>query len=349
MTIPSAAIGAVIVTYNSARYLAEVLDGLAHQTFRDFTVLIVDNASRPEERPDPKRLPANVHLLQSEDNLGFAAANNRAVGLLDTPLIAFLNPDAFPAPDWLERLDAAQRRFPDHVAFGSRQTDADDTTLLDGVGDVMHASGLCYRAGYGRAHHGARFEGETFSACAAAMLVRRDAFLAVGGFDERFFCFVEDVDLGFRLRLRGGRIMQLDDARVRHVGGGSTGKRSAFADYYGARNRLWTFVKNMPAPLLWPLLPAHAAMTLATLSVWTLQGRGSAGWRGLRDGLMGLGPILTARRGVQAARRAPIGDIARALSWSPFAAARRAPVLRDPARVSEARFPAGRRRSKDAS
>ena len=97
--------------------------------------------------------------------------------------------------------------------------------------------------------------GEIFAPCAAAALYRRAAFLEAGGFDEHFFCYMEDVDLGFRLRLLGYRCGYAPAAIVHHVGSGTTGARSPFTVYHGHRNLVWTYVKNMPTPWFWLYLP----------------------------------------------------------------------------------------------
>jgi len=87
----------------------------------------------------------------------------------------------------------------------------------------------------------------------------------VGGFDEDFFCYFEDVDLGFRLRLAGGACFYLPDAIVRHVGSAATGRKSDFSVYYGYRNLVWCYWKNMPLPLLIFSVPAHLALNLLLL------------------------------------------------------------------------------------
>jgi GT2 family glycosyltransferase len=93
-------------------------------------------------------------------------------------------------------------------------------------------------------------ECEIFSPCAAAALYRRSALLEVGGFDEDFFCYVEDVDLGFRLRLAGYRCLYVPLSVAHHIGSGTTGgKNSDFSVYHGHRNLVWAFVKNMPGVL----------------------------------------------------------------------------------------------------
>jgi GT2 family glycosyltransferase len=110
-------------------------------------------------------------------------------------------------------------------------------------------------------------------------------FLQHGGFDERFFCYCEDVDLGYRLRLAGERVMILPDAVVAHVGGGSSGPRSKFATYHGARNRVWTYMKNTPPLLFWLTLPLHVGITAMLITLASRRRLAGETWRGARDGL----------------------------------------------------------------
>src|SRR5947209_2768774 len=128
---------------------------------------------------------------------------------------------------------AAAAAYPDTRAFTSRQLMAGDPGRLDGLGDVMAAAGFPFRGGYRGRDPGPRDVGEVFSACGAAMLIERALFLGVGGFDERLFCYCEDVDLGYRLRLLGERTLVVPDAVVRHEGSASTGgPRSDFAVFH---------------------------------------------------------------------------------------------------------------------
>lgn len=119
------------------------------------------------------------------------------------------------------------------------------------------------------------------------------------GLDQAMIDF-EDVDLSFRLRLAGWRVLQAPDATVHHVGGGVAGARNAFTDFHGARNRTWTFIKCMPSALLWPLMPVYIASSMLVMSVASLRGRGFASWRGMFAAFADLGPILATRRGARA-------------------------------------------------
>jgi GT2 family glycosyltransferase len=213
----TAAVQVVIVAWNSGEHLQRALDSLERQTFGDFEVTLWDNASS-DGAVDRLRPASNVRVERCAENLGFAAGVNRAAALSDAPWIATLNPDAFPEPGWLQALlDAAVATGADAVA--SLQLDDADDQVLDGAGDVFSVAGFAWRGGYGRSRREAPRETvEVFAPCAAAALYRRSTFEALGGLDERYFCYFEDVDLGARLRARGGRTVLTPDAVVRHVG-----------------------------------------------------------------------------------------------------------------------------------
>src|SRR5207245_813719 len=133
---------------------------------------------------------------------------------------------------------------------------------------------------------------EVFSPCAAAALYRRGAFLEAGGFDERFFCYYEDSDLAFRLRLLGHRCLHVDDAVVHHVGSVTAGRTSDFTVYHSFRNQGWAFVKNMPAPLLWLYLPQHVLLNALQLLGYRAAARPRVILRAKRGALRGLARCL---------------------------------------------------------
>ncbi|WP_323761772.1 glycosyltransferase family 2 protein [Maricaulis sp.] len=325
-----ASVSVLIVAYRSRKTVGRCLDALQAQTRRPLEIRLLENGSPAGERIGHADLPASVDFVESSENLGFATGNNRLASGARGEWLALLNPDAFAHPDWIEQFEQACQRHPGVPIFGSTQLAADTPGVLDGTGDCYHAAGLAYRSGYGRPVETLLAEGEVFAACGAAMFIRRDLFEALGGFDDRFFCYNEDVDLAYRARLLGHRIVQLRDARVDHVGYGSSGRRSAFATYHGVRNRLWVFMKNTPGWLFWVLLPGHI---LATLALWLSSLRfGQAGvfFRAIRDALSGRADIMATRRQVQAGRRVPVVEIARMMNWSPVDLVTRRPKVRLP-------------------
>lgn len=297
-------VGLVIVTWQSAAFVPRLVAAIAAQTRRPDRLIVVDNASRDDT---PQRLRQalaaarlDARVIALDTNTGFAHANNVAVAALDDcDYVALLNPDAFPEPDWLSRLAAAAGRHPGAGSFASRQMRDGAPGILDGAGDVYHVSGLVWRHGHGRPLAevaGALDEREVFAPCAAAALYRRADWMAVGGFDERFFCYVEDVDLGFRLRRLGRACWYVPDAVVSHVGSATSGVGSAFAVYHGHRNVTWTFVKNMPGRLLWRHLPAHLATSVAGVVWFAWRRQLTAYLRAKRDALTGLAPFVSERR-----------------------------------------------------
>lgn len=306
----------IIVNWNSWDVLVRCLDKLEFQTYKNFKVLVVDNGSS-HAAPDelPSRYP-RATFLYNQGNIGFAAANNQGIKpIADSEWIALLNPDAFPEPGWLESLINAAEKNPDYSAFGSRQLIAGNDDFLDGDGDIYHVSGLVWRDGFGRrATDTGNEPREIFSPCAAAALYRSEAIRSIGGFDEDFFCYIEDIDLGFRLRLMGHRCMLVPDAVVHHIGSAASGgQHSDFATYHGHRNLVWTFVKNMPGILFWLLLPLHLSLNLATVVLFTMRGRGGVIWRAKHDAWLGIPKMWRKRQYIQKTRVASIGEIWRQL------------------------------------
>jgi GT2 family glycosyltransferase len=318
----------IIVNYNSGDRIVACVKGLLAQSFDDFRAVVVDNASRDDsiQRLKDSGLLGDkrLQLVENADNLGFAAANNQIALTATTPWIATLNPDAIPAGDWLEKLMEASRRYPLATMFGSLQLSSDDPQVVDGYGDVYHASGIVWRGEYGNSIGLLpRADAEVFAPCAAAALYQTAAFQAVGGYDERFFCCMEDVDIAFRLRHAGGICVQVREAIVYHEGSAIIGKKSAFGTYYGFRNRLWTYVKNMPCYLLVLTLPVHVLLTLLVARQARKQGFGEDAGKGLRDALAGLSDIWRSRReilrgSVHRGWSGQLGWLGQ-FSWSPFA------------------------------
>jgi len=326
---PSPQVSVVVVAYQSGAMLRDCLATLRRQSVRDLELILVDNASTDGAAHAAAREAPDIVFIANDENLGFAAAVNQGARRARGRWLALLNPDAFAEPDWLEALLSAAQAHPQAACFASRQLMAEDPGRLDGLGDVMSASGFAFRGGYGQPDPGAREPALVFSACGGAMMVDRALFLEMGGLDERLFCYCEDVDLGYRLQLRGLQTLLVPSAVVRHVGSASSGgPRSDFAAFYGARNRLWVYLKDTPPLLLWLTLPLHMLATAVLLARHFTRGEIAAPWRGLIAALDGLPVALQARREAQAERRVGSWTIARQLAWSPLALFRRSVVLK---------------------
>ncbi len=316
---PSTLISVVIVLWNNATHLPRCLESLLTQTRTDFEVILVDNNSTDRAMADALEKYSNKLNLTArklDSNLGFAAANNIGARLARGTWLALLNPDAFPEPDWLANLMTAAEQYGGRYFFSSRQIQFARPSLLDGEGDVYHVSGLVWRRNYGLPVYETSVRLETFSACGAAALFSREEFIAAGGFDERYFAYLEDVDLGFRLRLRGLHCIFVPQAVVHHVGSASSGQMSDFVVYHGHRNMIWTYFKDMPEILLWLYLPLHILTNVFYLISFSFQGRAKIIFKSKWDAIKGLPRVLRQRREVQRQRRVPISQIHQAMNWN---------------------------------
>jgi GT2 family glycosyltransferase len=308
----------IILFWNNEQYIRKCLTSLLNQTWKDFEIIFIDNGS-----DQPLSFDINIDFptlkiisLKLPENIGFAAGNNYGSEHANGKYLVLLNADAFPQQNWLERVRIAIEKFPDSF-FASKLVMADDPTRLDGTGDVYHFTGLVWRKNHNRlADKVTLKEGEVFSACGAAAIYPKEAFDKVGGFDSDYFSYVEDVDLGFRLRLAGYKCIFLPDGIVHHVGSGSTGKRSDFSVYYGQRNLVWTFVKNMPGILLWLLLPIHIFTNLLMIIFSCFRNQEKVSVKSKIDAIVNLPIYLRKRKNVQQSKNVSIIRILCSMDWN---------------------------------
>jgi GT2 family glycosyltransferase len=287
----------VIVDYRSGAHLEACVDALLKQTYENFEVIIVDNdcpegAARKLDLSD-----ARFTLLSAATNTGYAGGSNLGARHAKTPWLIMLNPDTVPLSNWLSTLQKATDKYPDTVMFGTTLLKADEPETLDGFGDVLSIFGATWRGGTNQPLSEApNHDLEVFGPCGAGAMYRRDVFDAMGGFEESFFCYVEDVDLAWRIGLHGGRCIQVHDALAHHVGGASTLEQPEFSLYHSARNAVWMIAGTAPALMIVPMLALNVFVRIY-LSVRGSYGKNrGAVLRGLRDGWRGIGPHLFYRR-----------------------------------------------------
>ena len=303
----------IIVNYNSGALVSRCLKSLSEQTLCADELVVVDNASTDAESRSMLDAITNATVIRSDLNLGYGRAINLAVQkLTTTDYIVCLNPDAFPEPDWLEAIVNAADSHPDHGSFASLMLREDDISIVDGAGDELHFTGIPWRRFHKRTLPDNLQTEPVFSACAGAALYRTSLFNQLGGFDERYFMYVEDIDLGFRLQLAGHPCLLVSDAIVHHIGSAVTGEGSDFSVYFGHRNLVYCYFKNMPLLLLLATLPFHILANIVTLVVLTAKGRGRAVGKAKLDALKQLPFAIRARSKVS--RKVSSRDIWRLLS-----------------------------------
>jgi GT2 family glycosyltransferase len=318
MNVQHESAAVVIVNHNSSDWLARCIAGLKQQTLTPVRIIIVDNDSQDESLTKVLESDRDIEVHRLETNTGFAAANNYAFGLnLGCEWVALLNPDAIPDPGWLEAMVEYARTHPDCAAVGSFMLDATDRTRLDGVGDAYHGSGLAWRLGNGMAVGSiTSISQPVFSVCAGAALYDYRIIQQIGGFEESFFCYFEDVDLGFRLRLAGYSCGVQERAVVYHAGSASTGKRSDFSVYHGQRNMIWAYIRNMPGYLFWLYLPQHVVLNLLFLLLGVWRGQGRVTLKAKLDAIKGIRCALEQRHDIQKSGKVHARNIRKAMTGS---------------------------------
>lgn len=250
MTLPVPRVSVVIPTFNGAEHLARCLSALERQELDRFEIIVVDNGSSDGTCEFVRSRFARVRLVELSENHGYAGAANRGAEVARSEYLAFLNNDAEADPGWLAELVACAERHPRAASIASKVLRMADPTVLDGAGDSMTRALKAFRRGAGEPDDGRySHEEQVFSASGTACLWRTGAFRDLGGFDESFFAYYEDVDLGFRARLAGLECWYSPRAVVRHVGRATSALVEVDARY-SLRNRWATAIKNAPATWL---------------------------------------------------------------------------------------------------
>lgn len=282
----------VIPTWNGASLLREALDSLRQQTVRDHEVIVVDNGSTDETTTVLADFP-EARLIRFGENRGFAVAANAGVRAATADVIVLMNNDACAEPGWVAALLAAFDENPQLGSCASRMLLYDRPDTIDAAGDQLGI--FASNIGHGMPD-GPAFARpyEVLSACAGAAAYRREALDAVGLFDERFFAYLEDVDLGIRLQLGGYACVYVPDAVVRHRGSATAGRLPGFKYHLLMRNSLVVFFQYMPLRrvLLW------SWVVLAWPVVWGISQRAGPTmvWRVYADFLLDIRNVLRVRR-----------------------------------------------------
>jgi GT2 family glycosyltransferase len=296
-------ISVVVVNWNRRELLRACLASLAGQSGVAFETIVVDNGSTDGSAEIAER-EFSVRVIRNGENRGFCAANNQGIAAARGEFIALLNNDAEAEPAWLAELLRACCARPDIGMAASKILVWEDPSRIDKVGHLIFPDGQNRGRGSGAPDDG-RFDREEDVAwpdgCAA--LYRKSMLDAIGGFDEDFFAYGDDAELGLRARIAGWQCVYAPRAVVRHRRGATLGKDSACRLSLIERNRVLLALKLFPASLL-VLNPFYFALRLAAGAV--LAGRGSgdtAHFPGLRGKFAMAGALL--RGDLGALRLAP--------------------------------------------
>lgn len=293
------AVSIIIVNWNGKDFLVGCLDGLKKQTYRDFSIILVDNGSNDGSLDLVQKKYPEVKPIALSENLGFAIANNIAIESVQTKFVALLNPDTVPESEWLENLLNALEKYPEAGMAASKMLLYDHPDMIDRAGDVYTTAGTALLCGRGQSADNYISQKLVFGACAGAALYRKRMFDDIGLFDENFFLLYEDVDLSFRAQLRGYKCIYVPDAVVYHKASSSIGNDTPISVYYSHRNLEWVYIHNMPASLIKRTFASHIIYDIASFFFFTTRGRAAEFVKAKWHALKGLNRALKKRRCVQ--------------------------------------------------
>jgi len=271
----------IVVNWNRKELLRCCLDSLARQTFPDFEVIVVDNGSTDGSVELLRTLdfPRPLRIIENRDNRGFCAANNQGFAAALGEYFALLNNDAEADPRWLAELLAAIQIKPavgesDVGMIASKILVWEDPTIIDKCGHLIYPDGQNRGRGAGQIDRG-QFDrqGEALWPDGCAALYRRAMLDEVGGFDEEFFAYADDAELGLRARIAGWNCLYAPGAVVRHHRGATLGLNSAKRLTLIERNRVLLVVKLFPWNLLW-LNGAYHLARIGAGAIAALRNRG---------------------------------------------------------------------------
>ena len=322
-------ISVIIVNWNGKEYLPTCLESLREQNCSDFETIVVDNGSHDGSLELLKKFYPWVHVVPLTENSGFASGNNAGFAVARGKYIVTLNNDTRVDSSWLAELIAPVEVDPQIGMVASRICSFDEPDQLDSLGVAICPDGMS-RGSRRLASFSTLSLAKTEdillpSACAA--LYRREMIDKIGFFDDDFFAYCEDTDLGLRGRLAGWRAVLARDAVVHHRYSKSGGVFSPFKLYLVERNHFWVALKCFPLPMLMAL-PFWTMVRYVVQAKLVLGARGAgvqfrssspldligAVLRGVRDMALGLPKVLVKRREVMLTRRLSVAEIKRMLN-----------------------------------
>jgi GT2 family glycosyltransferase len=248
---PVPSVTVIVLNWNGADLLGDCLGSVNNQDFRDFEAIVVDNGSMDGSAELVERDFPAFRLIRLPENTGFCHGNNVGMRAATGELIVLLNNDAELAPDFLTRLVDAAGMEPDVGMFATRILMHDRRNVFDSTGLLVYPDGICRSRGWLEKDVGQYDAADEVlgpNGCAAAY--RRAMIDDVGLFDERYFAYLEDLDLAFRGQLRGWRCRYVPDAVCYHKKSITSGYHSAFKAFLVERNRIWNAIKLFPLRLL---------------------------------------------------------------------------------------------------
>lgn len=247
-------VSVIILNWNGKEYIQTCLDTVLSQNYSSLEVIVVDNASNDGSPELIKRSYPDIELIENKQNVGFGGGNNIGIRRARGDYILILNNDAELGEGCIRAMKKALDRYPDCGSCASKINFKNSPQTIDAAGITVFPDGLS--SGRGRFECGSLFEKEekVFSASGCCALFRKEMLedIKVGDeyYDEDFFAYADDTDLGWRAQLRRWECIYTPEARAYHLHSAGSGGHSTTKAFLVERNRIWLQIKSFPVSLI---------------------------------------------------------------------------------------------------
>ncbi len=248
----------VIPNYNGEKYIVDCINRVLEQIKDETKIIVIDNNSNDNSVILIKDKFQGIKVIVNDKNMGFSFAVNQGIKLTKTKYVLLLNNDAFIMPKFISNIEKCIETDPYIFSVSSLMLNHRNSDIVDNAGDQLTLLGWAFKTGDGDSKFNYLHQRVVFSSCAGAALYRVSTFEVIGYFDETFFAYLEDVDIGFRANIYGYKNIFCPTAEVLHIGSATSGgeKYSDFKVSISARNNVLLLYKNLPFSYLFVLFPA---------------------------------------------------------------------------------------------
>lgn len=285
-------VSVIIPNYNGSKFIEVCIDSLLKQTYSNFEIIVVDNASQDNSCKLIKEKYHQIKVIELEKNYGFSKAVNIGIRSANSKYVVLLNNDTELDKCWLAELISLMEN--DYKIFSccSKMLMYDRRNIIDDAGDFYTILGWTIKRGLGQNNKYHTKSSKVFSSCGGAAIYRKELFDKIGYFDENFFAYLEDVDVSYRANINGYKNWYCSRAIVYHIGSATSGsKYNKFKVRFSARNNVYVIHKNMPMAQIVLNLPFLFLGNLIKTLFFTLKGYGNDYVEGLIDGIKTLKKI----------------------------------------------------------
>ncbi len=282
----------IIPNFNGAKYIKQCIDSVYNQTYKNYELIIVDNASKDDSSKIIEENYPEINLIKNTVNTGFSMAVNQGIKASIAEYVVLLNNDTVAESNWLEELVKCIEKDLRIFSVCSKMIRYNEKEKIDDAGDEYSILGWAWKRGDGQRINTNTKSRSVFSSCAGAAIYRKKVFEEIGYFDENFFAYMEDVDISYRAKIHGYKNVYCSDAKIYHIGSATTGsKYNSFKVKLAARNNIYVPYKNMPLVQLIINLPFLILGFIIKYLFFIIRGYGKEYREGALEGIKALDKI----------------------------------------------------------